>query len=154
MWPAAKPLPMRAAERRDLERLMRSHAGRPRVVLRARVVLAAAEGTPNHAIARRLGVSRPTVLLWRARFAAGGGEALAREAPRPGRPRRIGTAKVEAIVRATLQTRPHAAPHWSVRAMAAAHGVSPATVQRIWKARGLHPRLLGAPPPPETQAPW
>jgi transposase len=154
MWPGARALTMSVAERRDLERLLRAHAGRPRVVRRIRVVLAAAEGAPNRAIARRLGVSRPTVLLWRARFAVGGAAALVHEAPRPGRPRRLSEAKVEAIVRATLQTLPHPARRWSVRGMAAAHGVSPATVQRIWKARGLQPHLMVALRPPEAQAPW
>lgn len=113
-----------------------------RVLTRARIVLAAAKGVSNREVARRLGVSRPTVLQWRARFAAGGVEALLHEAPRPGRPRCIDGGRVEAIVRTTLETVPHPARRWSVRAMAAAYGVSPATVRRIWKARGLQPHLV------------
>ena len=47
--------------------------------------------------------------------------------------------KIKQIVEATLQSKPKAATHWSVRTMAAAQGVSPASVQRIWDAHGLEP---------------
>ena len=110
--------------------------------MRAQIVLAAAEGRANQAIARELRVSRPSVLQWRARFLEGGVEALLHDAPRPGRPRVIGAKKVEAVVTATLHTNPRAATHWSVRSMAAVQGVSPATVQRIWKAHGLQPHRV------------
>src|SRR5436853_1928698 len=56
-----------------------------------------------------------------------------------GRPKQIPAAKVKRIVEATLHTTPKAATHWSVRTMAQVHGVSPATVQRIWDANGLQP---------------
>jgi len=137
-------LPLTPAVRRELERMAASRSSPRRAVLRFRIVLAAAEGLANRAIARRLEVSRPTVLTWRERFAAGGASALLRDAPRPGRPRRIEPARLEAILRATRQTIPHAARRWSVRRMAAAHGVSPATVQRLWKAHGLKPHLVEA----------
>jgi transposase len=93
----------------------------------------------NGKIAEELGTSRPTVILWRQRFAGGGPAALVDDAPGRGRKPGISAEKVKEIVTATLQTRPTAATHWSVRTMAAAQGVSPASVQRIWDAHGLEP---------------
>src|SRR5205814_7570202 len=62
----------------------------------------------------------------------GGTAALIDDAPGRGRPKQIAAAKVKKIVETTLHTTPKAATHWSVRTMAQLHGVSPATVQRIW----------------------
>ncbi len=64
---------------------------------------------------------------------------LLKDAPRPGRKKRIGAEKVEAIVNATLQTTPPDATHWSVRSLAKRQRVSPATVHRIWQAHNLQP---------------
>jgi transposase len=105
-------------------------------------VLGAAEGTPNNQLAKELGISRPTVLLWRERFAQAGVEGLLKDAPRPGRRRKFSAAKVEAIVNATLHTTPKDATQWSVRTMAKAQRVSPATVQRVWHAHGLQPHRV------------
>ena len=68
---------------------------------------------------KKYGVSRPTVLLWRERFAKGGPEALQKELPRRGPPR-LPSEKVQAVVEATLHTKPPNATHWSVRTMAKA----------------------------------
>ena len=112
------------------------------VALRARIVLLAAAGESNSAIARALGLSRPTVILWRARFAEGGTAALTETKPGRGRKPTISAAKVKAIVQATTQTRPPGQTHWSCRSMAKAQGVSAATVQRIWDAHGLKPQRV------------
>lgn len=112
------------------------------VALRARIVLAAAAGESNSEIARRLSVSRPTVILWRGRFAEGGAQALTETKPGRGRKPQISAAKVKQIVQATTQTTPPGATHWSCRSMAKAQGVSPATVQRIWDAHGLKPHRV------------
>lgn len=138
----ASPLAIRPRQRKALQHILRSRKAQQRLVLRARIVLAAAEGKANRSIARELNVSRPTVLQWRKRFESRGVEGLKHDAPRSGRPRRIDAKKVEAIVAATLQTKPKAATHWSVRTMAAEQGISPATVQRIWKAHGLQPHRV------------
>jgi transposase len=82
------------------------------------------------------------VLLWRERFAQGGPAALTEIQEGRGRKRHIAAKKVRAIVDATLHTKPKAATHWSCRTMAAAQGVSPATVQRIWDAHGLQPHRV------------
>src|SRR5881397_185313 len=138
----ASPLAIRPRQRKALQHILRSRKAQQRLVLRARIVLAAADGKANRSIARELNVSRPTVLQWRRRFESQGVEGLKHDAPRPGRPRRIDARKVEAIVAATLQTKPKAATHWSVRTMAAEQGISPATVQRIWTAHGLQPHRV------------
>ena len=119
---------------------------------RARIVLLAAEGFSNRAIARRLRVSRPTVILWRGRYVRGGAAALLREAPRPGRPRCIDAGKVDAILKAARETAPVPMARWSVRAMAAAYGVSPASVHRIFRVHGvrLPAGLIFTPAPEEA----
>ena len=114
------------------------------VALRSRIVLLAAAGESNSEIARQLSVSRPTVIMWRERFAAGGPAALTEVKPGRGRKPTISAAKVKAIVAATTQTKPPGATHWSCRTMAKAQGVSPATVQRIWDAHGLRPHRTRA----------
>lgn len=114
--------------------------------MRSRIVLGAAGGQSksNHSLAEQLGVSRPTVLLWRSRYRRAGVDGLLKEAPRPGRRKKIGARKVEAILSATLKTRPHDATHWSTRTMARAQGVSAATVRRMGEAHGLRPHRVKA----------
>src|SRR3989442_3701004 len=102
----------------------------------------AADGESNSAIARSLGVSRPTVIMWRGRFAKGGPQALTEVREGRGRKRTISARKVKEIVAATTQTTPPGETHWSCRSMAKAQGVSPATVQRIWDAHGLKPHRV------------
>ena len=139
MWAPATKLVIEAEDRRLLETWTRAHNAPQSVAMRCRVILLAADGLANNAIANALGISRPTVLLWRERFAAGGPRALVEMAPGRGRRRTITAAKVKRIVNATTQTTPPAATHWSCRTLARAQGVSPATVQRIWDAHGLQP---------------
>ena len=114
----------------------------PKLVLRARIVLAATAGESNNAIASELGVSRPTVILWRTRMAEHGLEGILADATRPGRRKAIPAEVVARVVDATLKSRPAGGSHWSIREMAAAQHVSPAAVQRIWKAHGLKPHLV------------
>ncbi len=113
-----------------------------RLMQRAQIIQLAAQGIFNHEIARQLGISRPTVQLWRDRFLSFRLQGLEKDAPRPGRLPRISQKKVAAIVNATLHTTPPDATHWSTRSMAKAYGVSNATVQRIWKQYNLKPHLI------------
>jgi transposase len=131
-------------QRAVLERWARAHGTPQSVATRARIVLMAVGGESNSAIARAVGVSRPTVIMWRERFAAGGPQALTEVKEGRGRKRSISAAKVKEIVVATTQTTPPGATHWSCRSMAKAQGVSPATVQRIWDAHGLKPHRVRA----------
>ena len=130
-----------AKDRNRLELLVRSRRAEQRMVIRARILLSAAQGNTTSETAREVGVSRPTVLLWRERFTVGGVEALLKDAPRSGRPRAVDQAKVDTIIKATLETKPKQATHWSTREMAKTQNVSPATVQRIWSAHGIKPHL-------------
>ena len=139
MWTVADALVLTAEQRRTLHGWVAARNTPQKVVFRARIVLLAAQGKANRKIAQELGTSRPSVILWRRRFQQGGTTALTEDAPGRGRKRSISAARVKHIVEATLHSKPPVATHWSVRAMAAAQGVSPATVQRIWDAHGLQP---------------
>ncbi len=130
------------AVRGQLQRLVRSGKTPQRVARRARLVLMAADDISNSETARVVGVSRPTVLLWRARFERFGVAGLLKDAPRPGRKKRLASELVQRIVEETQQTKPKAATHWSTRAMARRHRVSHMTVQRIWQQYRLRPHLL------------
>lgn len=86
-------------------------------------------------------MSRPTVILWRKRFQQLGVEGLLRDAPRPGRKRRMDPEKEQAILHMTLESKPTAATHWSSRSLARLQGMSFTSVQRIWRKYGLKPHL-------------
>ena len=133
---------MTAEQRTTLKAWIRAKTTPQRIVLRARICVRAAEGTSNHAIAHQLQTSRPTVLLWRTRFAREGPAGLSRDASHGPSVQRLPPQTVKAIVEATLHTTPPDATHWSTRTMAAAQGVSHASVARIWDAHGLKPHRL------------
>ena len=137
----APPIVLSPTERSTLTAWARAKSLPLRVVQRAQIITLAAEGGLNQAIAQQLGISRPTVQLWRERFLGLRLAGLTHDAPRPGRLPRIPARKVRAIVEATLHTTPLTATHWSTRTMAVAQGVSEATVRRIWKQHGLKPHL-------------
>src|SRR2546426_2467163 len=142
MWNPTGPLEVSDEAKRTLQAWVNAPTAPQRVVMRARIVLLATEGMATAHIAREVDTSRPTVLLWRHRFADGGVAALVEDAPGRGRPVSISRKKVQRIVKATTQTRPRGATHWSIRTMAQAQGVSAATVQRIWDAHGLQPHRI------------
>jgi transposase len=112
-----------------------------RLVERSRIVLRAADGLQDREIAAELGITPEKAARWRKRFLAGGTEALAKDAPRPGRGRTIKDRKVASIIKLTTSSKPANATHWSTRSMAEKAGVSEATVRRIWHAHGLKPHL-------------
>ena len=137
----AAPIALSPEEQATLETWARSRCLPLRQVQRAQIIQRAANGVESQEIARLLGVSRPTVQLWRQRFLALRLEGLEKDAPRPGRMPRISDRRVRAIVDATLHTKPKNATHWSTRTMAEARGVSEATVRRIWHRHQLKPHL-------------
>jgi transposase len=141
-WAPAEALPLSDEQLAELARLIRAPKTAQRVALRAKIALAAAQGRSNNAIAAELGVSRPTVILWRERMAAHGLEGILADASRPGRRKALSAEVVARVVDATLNSKPLGGTHWSIREMAAAQGLSPATVQRIWRAHGLKPHLV------------
>ena len=105
-----------AAERSALEDLAKRRRTAQGLARRARIVLAAAEGTDNKAIAQEIGADEKTVGKWRRRFAVHRIEGL-RDEPRSGARRRIADAEIAETVRLTLKTTPPGATHWSLRAM-------------------------------------
>lgn len=82
-WAPAEALALSEEEVAELERLIRALKTPQKVVLRARVALEAAKGRSNNAIAKELGASRPTVILWRERMASHGLEGIVHDATRP-----------------------------------------------------------------------
>jgi transposase len=110
-----------------------------RIVERANIVLQAAEGRQDREIAAALRLGRHTVARWRSRFLQSGVKGIEKDAPRPGRTRKIDR---EEIVRKTTQEKPDNATHWSTRTMARALGISEASVRRAWHAHGLKPHLV------------
>ena len=112
------------------------------MALRCRIVLAAAEGRPDWAIASTFQVNRHTVRLWRKRFTEQGLKAVWEVAPGRGRKPTYGAEKVKAVVDATLQTKPKGMTHWSCRLMAKNQGISKSTVSKIWRSHNLKPHRV------------
>ena len=136
--PVAAPVVLTDGERAQLE----AWARRPRtaqfLAMRARIVLAAADGLGNTAIAAKLGIALSSARKWRSRFLALRLDGLVDE-PRPGRPRTVTDEQVEAVITRTLESAPANATHWSTRSLAAELGLSQSAVSRIWRAFGLQP---------------
>lgn len=128
-----------ASDREEIERWLQAHGTPQQVALRGRIVLASADGLSDSAVARELQINRKTVTLWRERFAAQGIEGLWEIAPGRGRKPTYGAAKIEAIVNATLRTKPKGMTHWSCRTMARSQGVGKSTVNNIWISHELKP---------------
>ena len=130
-------LPLPHEDRVILEAWTRSSKASAGAALRARIVLASADGEGTSALARRLGVSRPTVIAWRERYRAGGVAALS-DAPRSGRPKRIDEAE---ILARTLEPPPTSlgVTHWSTRLLARELRIGDATVARCWRRYALQP---------------
>ena len=130
-------------DQRVLRRWARGRRTPARLVRRAKIVLRAADGWLNQAIAVELGVQEKTVGLWRRRFAEYGTAGIEKDAGGRGRPATVQHSAVEAaVVRKTTQEPPRTATHWSTRTLAAELGISPASVQRIWQRHGLKPHLV------------
>jgi transposase len=142
MFDPAPALWVDANQEKRLKSLVASGKTPQKIVLRARIILLAGEGVPNHAIATRVETSRPTVLLWRRRFQRSGVPGLMKDARRPGRKKVVAPELIKRVVEATLHTTPPAATHWTTRTMARAHGLSRMMVQRIWRQHGLQPHRV------------
>jgi transposase len=138
---AAAQIVLSEQERTELEALASRRKTAQAMALRARIVLACAEGLESKEVAAELELSENTVGKWRRRFAERRLDGLY-DAPRPGAPRTIDDARIEAVIVKTLESTPEDATHWSSRAMAKASGVSISSVQRIWRAFGLAPHRL------------
>ena len=145
------PIPklmLTAEERETLQGWARRPKTAQALALRARIILACAEGASNTAVAAALRLCEPTVGKWRGRFVARRLDGL-RDEPRPGAPRQIGDTQVERVITLTLESAPANATHWSTRLMARRCGMSQSAVSRIWRhqlAYDLQCRILPTKP--------
>ncbi len=146
MAAAAKRIEIEVADRRELERVVRSRTAQRRAVERARIVLAAGEGRSAARIASEVGCSERTVKKWRRRFEADGLAGL-RDAPRPGRPLVHGP-QVRARLIALACTRPPETAEglrqtrWTHQELAAQVGMSESQAHAILRAAEIKPHLL------------
>ncbi|WP_344279373.1 IS630 family transposase [Actinomadura napierensis] len=133
----AVPLEVAEDDARELRSWVRSPSMPSGLVTRARVVLLAAEGVPNAQIARRLEVSRQTVVTWRNRYRTAGLAGLD-DRPRSGRPPVVDQAQV--VVR-TLEGPPErlGVTHWSSRLLAAELGISNGAIAKVWRKWKIQP---------------
>src|SRR6266446_1721944 len=132
---------LQPAERTQLEQWVSAHGTPQQVALRCRIILRAVAGQQNVAIAAGLGVSRPTVQLWRKRVHEQGIGEVWEIAPGRGRKAHYDQGQRDRIIRATLQSKPKGMTHWSCRLMAEAQEVSKNTVNRLWQLHNLKPHL-------------
>ena len=130
------------SEQEEIGRWLAAHGTPQQVALRGRIVLGAAAGQSDSAIARQLGTNRKTVMLWRRRFSEQGSESLWEVAPGRGRKPTYGSEKIKAIVNATLQTKPKGMTQWSCRLMAESQKVSKSMVSNIWRSHNLKPHRV------------
>jgi len=139
----AKAIELTDDERTMLQRWSRGRSTPSRLVLRAKIVLAAAAGQRNDDIAKELGTQPRTVGIWRNRFATDRLDGIIKDAPRGGRPPVKRDEQARQIVTTTTQSKPaDGATHWSTRTLAEHLDVSRSMVQRVWKANGLQPHRV------------
>jgi transposase/DNA-binding CsgD family transcriptional regulator len=138
----AAALALDKALKRELESLARAGTTPQKLAPQCEVILLASQGIPNHAIAQRTGLSRPTVIATRKGFLAGGLEAL-RQRQRRKRRQPVLTPELEQeILETTLKTRPADGTHWSVRVLAQQLGISRMMVQRVWQRHEIQPHRV------------
>ena len=130
------------SDSRELERWVNAHRTPQQVALRCRIILETAKGYRDKDIAKSMSINFKTVALWRQRFSKEGPDCLWEVAAGRGRKAKYTAEKVEEVISATLQTKPHGATHWSCRTMAEKHDISKATVNRIWQSHGLQPHRV------------
>jgi predicted ArsR family transcriptional regulator len=138
---SAAALPVSADDQAVLRRWANATQAPAALVRRARLLLLAAEGVSNTEIGERLGISRPTVIAWRKRYAREGLTGQLADRPRRGRPQTVRRARRAEILATTLGPPPEhlAMTHWSSRLLGAALGVSHSTVARVWAEHDIRP---------------
>ena len=130
------------ADRAKLERIVADRNSPRKLVWRADIVLATADGLGTNAIMRRAGKSKPCVWRWQERYIAEGVPGLKRDKTRPPRIAPLPAEKKLAIIEKTATEKPAGATHWSARKLAKSVGVSHRSVQRVWAGAGLKPHQV------------
>jgi transposase len=138
---SAPALPIAPEDRAVLRRWSSATQAPAALVQRAKILLLAAEGVANTEIAERLGVSRPTVIAWRKRYAREGLTAQLADRPRRGRPQTVRRTRRAEILATTLAPPPEhlGVTHWSSRLLATELGLSHSTVARVWAEHDVKP---------------
>ena len=137
----AQPIVVPETDRIELARWVAAHRTPQQVAQRCRIILSAAAGEQDKAIAADLGINFKTVAFWRKRFRDDGIDFLWEVAAGRGRKAQLSKKKIKSIINATLQTHPEGAPHWSCRTLAEQQGVSKDTINRVWRSHQLKPHL-------------
>ena len=143
--PRGRPLPplvLSPSERDALQQWVAQRKTAQALALRARIILACAQGLSNSEVSAQVGLGSQSVGKWRRRFLDRRLDGL-RDEPRPGAPRKITDADAQRVVRLTLQTSPADATRWSTRSMARRTGLSQSAVSRIWRAFAIDPTAPG-----------
>src|SRR5215208_7211395 len=148
---SAPALPIAPGDRAVLRRWSSATQAPAALVQRAKILLLAAEGVANTEIAERLGVSRPTVIAWRKRYAREGLTVQLADRPRRGRPQTVRRTRRAEILATTLAPPPEhlGVTHWSSRLLATELGLSHSTVARVWPSMTSspgRPRRSSSPP--------
>jgi len=136
---ATSPVLLSPDQNCELQRWLAALGTPQQVALRGRIVLALAAGETESKVAVENQVNRKTVRLWRERFSSGGLQALWEIAPGRGRKPTYEATRIQALIDATLQTKPKGSTHWSCRTMAAEQEISKSTVSRIWRSHNIKP---------------
>jgi transposase len=134
-----RPLILSSEESETLQNLVRRPRTPQNLALRARIVILCAEGRMNHEVAKALGVSLHTVGKWRKRYMMNGVDGLV-DQPRSGKPRRYVRSTLEAMILSLVEAPPTNGGRWTVRSVAKALAISPATIGRVWRALRLRRR--------------
>jgi transposase len=130
------------ANRARLEEMIADRNSPSKVVWRANIVLATADGLGTNAIMKRTGKSKPCVWRWQERYLEEGVDGLLHDKTRPPGKKPLSAAVKRKVLSKTAAETPPNATHWSVRSMARAVGISHTSVQRIWAEAGLKPHLV------------
>jgi transposase len=141
MAKSASPLVLSLEDQICLQGWESAHSTPQQVGLRCRILLGASEGKTNQALAAQLNVNRHTIELWRQRGRLEGIQGIWAVAAGRGRKPLYDQVRRDAIITATLQTKPKGCTHWSCRTMARVQGVSKNTVNRLWQLHKLKPHL-------------
>src|SRR5690349_14039670 len=136
------PLLLNDSDRQQLGQWVAAFGTPQQIVLRCRILLAAARGQSDRSIAQQLAIHRQTVVLWRTRFAQQGLKSLWEIAPGRGRKPTYSLEKIQQLVATTLHSQPPGRTHWSCRSLAQQMGVSKSTVNNIWRSHSLKPHRV------------
>lgn len=136
---ATQGLTISEEQSKEIEQWLAAFGTPQQVALRGRIILAVGTGKSEAAVAAELNVNRKTVRLWRERFVAKGLAGLWEIAPGRGRKATYDADRVQAVIQATLQSKPKGMTHWSCRLMSAQQGISKSTVSNLWRSHNIKP---------------